>query len=65
MFEQQEEQVPQSRWRRFFKETIRVLRILKKPDKAEYLTTVKVTGIGIAIIGVLGLLIFLLRQMLI
>ncbi|HIH11715.1 TPA: protein translocase SEC61 complex subunit gamma [Candidatus Woesearchaeota archaeon] len=65
MFEQQEEQVPQSRWRRFFKETIRVLRILKKPDKAEYLTTVKVTGIGIAIIGVLGFLIFLLRQMLI
>ena len=65
MFEQQEEQVPQSRWRRFFKETIRVLRILKKPDKAEYLSTVEVTGIGIAIIGVLGFLIFLLRQMLI
>ncbi|MDP3728887.1 MAG: protein translocase SEC61 complex subunit gamma [bacterium] len=38
----------------FLKECKRVLQITKKPSKTEYKTLVKVTGIGILIIGALG-----------
>lgn len=51
------------RLKRFFKETMRVLRITKKPNKEEYLTSVKITGIGIAIIGAIGFIIFLIVQL--
>lgn len=50
--------------KRFIKETIRVLRITKKPDQEEFKSTVKVTGLGIAIIGTIGFIIFLLKQLL-
>ncbi|MBU0469849.1 MAG: protein translocase SEC61 complex subunit gamma [Nanoarchaeota archaeon] len=51
--------------KRFIKETIRVLRITKKPNKQEYTSVVKVTGLGILIIGALGFIIFLLKHLLI
>ncbi len=54
-----------SRLKRFIKETVRVLRVTKKPNKQEYWTTVKVTGIGIGIIGALGFVIFLIKELLI
>lgn len=38
----------------FIAECIRVLRITKKPDATEYKTIVKVSGLGILIIGLLG-----------
>ena len=44
--------------KRFAKETLRVLRITKKPNRAEYQSLVKVTGIGILIIGAIGFIIF-------
>lgn len=50
--------------KRFIKETIRVIRITKKPNKAEYVSTLKVTGLGIAVIGALGFIIFLGKQLL-
>jgi protein transport protein SEC61 subunit gamma and related proteins len=50
--------------KKFFKETLRVLRITRKPNKQEYLTTVKVTGLGAAIIGAIGFVIFLIKQLL-
>jgi len=50
--------------KKFFKETVRVLRITKKPNKQEYITIVKVTGLGAAIIGALGFVIFLIKQLL-
>jgi protein transport protein SEC61 subunit gamma and related proteins len=53
-----------SKVRRFWKETLRVIRITKKPNKEEYKSILKVTGLGIAIIGALGFLIFLIRQLL-
>ncbi len=56
--------VPQGKVKRFIKETMRVLRITKKPDWEEYKTLLKVTGIGIAVIGMLGFVIFLLNQLL-
>ena len=52
-----------SKAKRFIKETIRVLRITKKPNKTEYQSIVKVTGLGIAIIGAIGFIIFMLRQL--
>ncbi|MFH1396340.1 MAG: protein translocase SEC61 complex subunit gamma [archaeon] len=50
--------------RKFFKETARVLKITKKPNKQEYLTIVKVTALGAAIIGAIGFVIFLIKQLL-
>ena len=57
-------EVKPSRLKRFLKETWRVLRITKRPSREEYKGLVKVTGIGIAIIGGIGFIIFLIRQLL-
>jgi len=59
-----EEEKP-NKVKRFIKETLRVLRITRRPNKVEYLTHVKVTGIGIALIGAIGFLIHILKQLLI
>ncbi len=40
----------------------RVLRITKKPDMVEYKTIVKVSGLGIVLIGAIGFLIQLLGE---
>ncbi len=41
----------------------RILLIASKPDKAEYKQSVKITGIGFVIIGVIGFVIFLIVQL--
>jgi len=46
------------------KEAWRVLRITKRPDKMEYNTILKVTGIGILIIGFIGFVLTMLREFL-
>lgn len=51
------------RLKRFIKETLRVVRITKKPDKEEYKSLVKVTGIGAAVLGAIGFILFLLKQL--
>lgn len=48
----------------FLKQCERVLRVAKKPDRDEYKTVAKVTGVGILIIGVIGFIIALLSQVL-
>ncbi len=53
-----------NRVKKFIKETSRVLRITKKPNQEEFKTLLKVTGLGIAIIGIIGFLIFLVKQIL-
>jgi protein transport protein SEC61 subunit gamma-like protein len=53
-----------SKLKKFLKETSRVMRITKKPDQNEFMNLTKVTGLGIAIIGVIGFLIFMLKQIL-
>ncbi len=50
--------------KKFMKETIRVLRITKKPNGEEYKGIVKVTGMGIGIIGLIGFVIFMAKQLL-
>lgn len=47
--------------KRFINECIRVLRITKKPDKTEFVTIVKVSGLGILIIGLLGFIIQMIK----
>lgn len=42
---------------------IRVLRIAKKPTKDEYKLMIKVTGIGMLIIGFIGFIIQMIKQL--
>ncbi len=45
------------KFKSFLKESKRVYSITKKPSREEFKSTVKVTGIGIAIIGFVGFVI--------
>ena len=47
----------------FIKQSKRVLRVAKKPDREEFFDFSKVTAIGIAIIGVIGFIIVLIAQL--
>ncbi|MFH1850152.1 MAG: protein translocase SEC61 complex subunit gamma [archaeon] len=49
--------------RRFGNECLRVLRITRKPDRTEFMTIVKVSGLGIIIIGFIGFAIQMLKQL--
>ena len=53
-----------SKWKRYWKEGVRVMRLTKRPNKDEFLNLTKVTGIGCAIIGIIGFVIFLVKQLL-
>lgn len=41
----------------------RVLLVSSKPDKDEFKQSAKITGIGLAIIGIIGFVIFLIVQL--
>jgi protein transport protein SEC61 subunit gamma-like protein len=45
----------------FIRECIRVLKITKKPDAIEFRTIVKVSGLGILIIGLIGFVIQMVK----
>ena len=49
--------------RSFAGECIRVLRVTKKPDATEFKTVVKVSGLGILIIGMLGFVVQMIKLM--
>ena len=51
---------PIGRWKRFLSSSKRVLVIAKKPSKDEFMAMMKVTAIGIIIIGAIGAIISLL-----
>ncbi len=48
----------------FFGECKRVLTITKKPDKVEFKAIVKASGLGILIIGLIGFLLTLGKELL-
>ena len=50
--------------KRFFKECVRVLKITKKPSMLEFKTIVKASGLGMIIIGLLGFIISMVKQVL-
>ena len=47
----------------FWHECVRVLKITRKPSNAEFKIIVKVSALGIAIIGIIGYIVFLVKQM--
>jgi protein transport protein SEC61 subunit gamma-like protein len=49
--------------RSFIERIRRVLLVSTKPDKDEFKQGVKITGLGIVIIGIIGLVIFLIVQL--
>ncbi|MAF34454.1 protein translocase SEC61 complex subunit gamma [Candidatus Woesearchaeota archaeon] len=48
----------------YWNECKRVLKVTKKPDKESFTMIVKVSGAGMAIIGVIGFVIHMLHQLL-
>jgi protein transport protein SEC61 subunit gamma-like protein len=50
--------------KRFGLECIRVLKVTKKPSGMEFKAIVKVSALGIAIIGLIGFVIQMVRQLL-
>ena len=52
------------KFKRFVIECRRVLKVTKKPTKIEFKTIVKVTGIGVLIIGLIGFIIQMANQIL-
>ena len=48
----------------FFHECKRVWRVARKPDKSEYLTIAKVTGLGILLVGFVGFIIMIVAHLL-
>ena len=51
--------------RDFGKECIRVLKVTKKPDNAEFKTIVKMSALGMFILGFIGFVIQLTKQIII
>ncbi len=51
--------------RRFIRESIRVIHVTRKPTLQEYKNLLKVTGIGVLILGAMGFVIFLIKELLI
>ena len=47
----------------FMERVRRILLVSSKPDKIEYRQTVKITGLGFVVVGVIGFLIFIAVQL--
>ncbi len=52
------------RFKSFLSECVRVLRVTRKPNKLEFKTIVKVSGLGMILIGLIGFVITMLKQLL-
>ena len=48
---------------KFVKDSKRVLKVSRKPDKAEYFDFAKITALGILVIGVIGFVIVIIGQL--
>ena len=53
----------QERFDKFVKDSKRVLKVARKPDKEEYFDLVKITALGILIIGAVGFVIVIIGQL--
>ena len=51
------------RLKSFITESVRVLKVTRKPTKLEFKTIVKVSGLGMIIIGLLGFVITMIKQL--
>ncbi|HJN56906.1 MAG: protein translocase SEC61 complex subunit gamma [Candidatus Woesearchaeota archaeon] len=50
------------RFKSFIGECSRVLKVTRKPDSLEFKTIVKVSGLGMAIIGIIGFVVTMFKQ---
>jgi len=57
--EEQEKQSVGSKVRSFLRQNRRVLRITKKPSNEEFKMTLKVSGLGILLIGFIGFVVYI------
>ena len=48
---------------KFYKESRRVLRVTKKPSGEEFKTLLKVTGLGMLVIGFIGFILLFAKQL--
>lgn len=51
--------------KQFYVECVRVLKVTKKPSAFEFKTIVKVSGLGMAAIGLLGFLIQMMKLLIV
>jgi len=51
------------KFKSFIFECVRVLKVTRKPDKEELKTIVKISGLGILLIGLMGFLIHLVKEL--
>lgn len=61
------EEAKQSKWgkfKEFLVECKRVLLVTKRPDKMEFKTIVKISGLGMVIIGFLGFVVHFVKELL-
>lgn len=59
-FEEQQQQTLYTRFKSFITQCKRVFKVTKKPSMEEFKVIVKIAGLGISIIGIIGFLIYLL-----
>ena len=53
----------QEDFNKFIKDSKRVLKVARKPDKTEYFELAKISALGVAVIGVIGFIIVLLGSL--
>ena len=53
----------QERLDKFVKDSKRVLKVSRKPDRAEYFEFAKITALGILVIGIIGFVIVIVGQL--
>ena len=51
------------KFKSFIFECVRVLKVTRKPDKEEFKTIVQISGLGIMLIGLIGFLITIIKQL--
>ncbi len=52
------------RLKSFINECVRVLKVTRKPDRTEFKTIVKISGLGMLLIGLIGFIITMIKQIL-
>jgi len=62
--EEEKKQGWKEKFKDFLRECRRVLKITKKPDSFEFKTIVKISGLGIIIIGLIGFVIHFFKELL-
>ena len=59
----QSQQTTWAKLLRFFKECRRVMKVIRKPNKEEFLSIVKVSALGLAAVGLIGFILSLVQQL--